>query len=422
MNSKDQTSPAIEQALVWIDATRPAAGRRLWGMNLVERQVRELALKGVRRVQIWVGAQSRQAVEHLRPDFARIYAVDLVFTEVPNGGMGGALGQVQGPLLLLAGDVLYDERVLAHLLQQGPGNLVVGEGGSAALFAAAESLPQTAKLWDGTRDGSWPLEELTKAADGLGLQVQHPADFEHYVPSLRLTMVPFMVSVDEVEDLWPLDYLMYRRTFKGVIDAVARYGYYHLVRWITRQLSATTLPPNLFTLLSVVCIWGAVPCFVLGHLGWGVLVAWCGVLLDSVDGKLARLTLQLSDAMGAFEHIAAMPGLGLWYAALGWHFSAGALFTTHPMALATWALLGVFLLDKIATGSFKKLYGRELFDYAPVDAAFHLIAGRRNTSLLLLTLGLVFDRAAESFALIGLWTAFTLLFHLGRFAWVAVRR
>ena len=165
-----------------------------------------------------------------------------------------------------------------------------------------------------------------------------------------------------------------------------------------------------------------VPCFVLGHLGWGVLVAWCGVLLDSVDGKLARLTLQLSDAMGAFEHIAAMPGLGLWYAALGWHFSAGALFTTHPMALATWALLGVFLLDKIATGSFKKLYGRELFDYAPVDAAFHLIAGRRNTSLLLLTLGLVFDRAAESFALIGLWTALTLLFHLGRFAWVAVRR
>jgi len=422
MNHKDKISETTTQLLVWIDATRPASGRHLWGMNLVERQVRELALKGVQRVQIWVGPHKREAVERLRTDFARIYATDLVFTAVPTGGMGAALAQVQGPLLLLAGDVVYDERILAQLIAQGPGNLVVGEEGGAALFAAAEKIPQMAQLWDEVQDGAWPLETLVKKADELELQVQHPADFEHYVPSLRLTMVPYMVPVGEAEDLRPLDYLMYRRTFKGVIDAVARYGYYHLVRWITRQLSTTTLPPNLFTLLSVFCIWGAVPCFALGYLWWGVLIAWCGVLLDSVDGKLARLTLHLSEAMGAFEHIAAMPGLGLWYAALGWHFSGGALATAHPMALITWALLGVFLLDKIATGSFKKFFGRELFDYASVDATFHLIAGRRNVSLLLLTLGLAFGWSAESFVLLGLWTACTLLFHLGRFAWVAVRR
>lgn len=35
------------------------------------------------------------------------------------------------------------------------------------------------------------------------------------------------------------------RTFKGVIDAVARYGYYHLVRFLTRALSRTTVSRNL---------------------------------------------------------------------------------------------------------------------------------------------------------------------------------
>jgi len=182
MNHKDKISETTTQLLVWIDATRPASGRHLWGMNLVERQVRELALKGVQRVQIWVGPHKREAVERLRTDFARIYATDLVFTAVPTGGMGAALAQVQGPLLLLAGDVVYDERILAQLIAQGPGNLVVGEEGGAALFAAAEKIPQMAQLWDEVQDGAWPLETLVKKADELELQVQHPADFEHYVP------------------------------------------------------------------------------------------------------------------------------------------------------------------------------------------------------------------------------------------------
>ena len=412
----------MKHAPVWIDATRPAAGRRLWGMTLVERQVRELALRGVDRVQVWASSQSREKVEQLRSDFARLYAVEVVFTEVPLEGLGALLGRVAEPVLLLAGDAVYDERILSRLLELGPGNIAAEERGAGALFLDAAAARQVGKLWDESRVGSQPLTALAQRADELGLVLHRPDDFEHYVPSLRLTMVPFAIGVGETDDLRPLDHLMYRRTFKGVIDAVARYGYYHLVRWLTRQLSTTTLRPNFFTLLSMLCIWSAVPCFALGHLGWGALVAWCGVLLDSVDGKLARLTLQLSDAMGALEHLAAMPGLGLWYLALGWHFSSGELWSTQNMAAMTWVLLGAFLLDKIATGSFKSLYNRELFDYAPVDAVFHLIAGRRNMSLLLLTLGLAGGLAPESFVLIGLWTVFTLCFHLSRFAWIAVRR
>ena len=152
---------------------------------------------------------------------------------------------------------------------------------------------------------------------------------------------------------------MYKRTFKGAIDGVARYGYYHLVRRITRRLAKFA---STRTVLSVLCVWGASPLIALGHVGAGIATAWCGVILDSVDGKLARLRLHLSDAMGDFEHVAAMPGLGLWVwyrLKLAWR----AIVCRRGTALGTRSL-GAFL-DKICSGLFAKWWGESCLTTAP---------------------------------------------------------
>ena len=260
---------------------------------------------------------------------------------------------------------------------------------------------------------------LTAQSRELGLAVTELAGLDQYVASLRLTMSPYLARLTDRSQLPTVDRLMYRRMFKGVIDAVALYGYYHLVRWITRHLSRTSLTPNLFTVLSMVGIWAAIPCFATGHHGWGILLAWVGVILDSVDGKLARLRLHLSDAMGDFEHLIAMPGLGLWYLSLGWYFSGGGLFTNTPIALATWALIAIFLIDRGLSGVFRALYKQKLFDYRPIDAAFHLIACRRNISLLMYSVGLCLGLAQEAFYAIAVWMAIGMAFHSFRFAWIA---
>ena len=124
--------------------------------------------------------------------------------------------------------------------------------------------------------------------------------------------------------------------------------------------------------------------------------------------------------MGAFEHIAAMPGLALWFLAASWHLSDGQLFVWSPLALATWLLLAAFLLDKVTSGLFKKAVGRELFDYRRVDALFHLVAARRNIALLLLSAGALAGYLEHSFYALVLWMAATLAFHLLRFFWVLV--
>ena len=153
-----------------------------------------------------------------------------------------------------------------------------------------------------------------------------------------------------------------------------------------------------------------------------VVAAWSGVILDSVDGKLARLTLHLSDAMGALEHVTAAVGLVLWFAALGWHFTGGGLLQGGTLAMATWALIAAHVVDKMVSGLFRKQFGRELFDYRPVDAVFHLVAARRNTHLLLLSLGVLAVRAELAFVGMAAWMVITLVFHLVRWSWAVVAR
>jgi phosphatidylglycerophosphate synthase len=417
-----QTCPA---PAAWIDATDPACGRRLWGMNLVERQVRQLCLRGVSRFRIQVSASSSARVRAFRPDLHRLYAFQFEF-DAPVGSAGDQAaaaapvrpagapdpGAAAGPgLLVVQGAAVYDDRVFEHLLAQDRSVAVCGVDGAAA-----------ARLWPAQLLAVVHGGRLTVEAAALrsaGVPCLAPGALDPYVAALRLRMPAIMARVPATGSLRELDHLMYRRTFKGAIDAVALYAYYHLVRWITRHLSVTSLPPNLFTVLSILSIWAAVPLFAFGWFRTAVAVAWVGVILDSVDGKLARLRLHLSSAMGAVEHITAMPALGLWYVTVGYRLTGGQLWSPQPLALVSWCLVGTFLLDKCVTGVFKAACGRELFDYAPVDTVFHLVAARRNTALVLLTLGAAAGRMGPALVAVALWTGVALIFHAVRALWIA---
>ena len=395
---------------VWIDATEVSAGRQLWGMTLVERQVREMALRGCAYFRLFTTPQTTELVAAVRPDFHQLYQVEIEVVEVVAGcEIFSRFDRAYGGLIFLSGDAVYDGRVLDHIVQEGSGH-AVRQGARGALFLSRSEAGQLA-----VQAANW-AEALTWATDHLA--TCSTSDLNPYVASLRLHMPAYIYHLRAEENVRIVDHLMYKRTFKGAIDGVARYGYYHLVRWITRRLSSGTTAPNLYTVLSVLCVWGASPLIVWGYAGVGLALAWCGVILDSVDGKLARLRLHLSDAMGDFEHLAAMPGLGLWFLATGWHLSGGYLLAGQPVVYATWVLVTLFLADKICSGLFKKFVGRELFDYRPVDALFHIVAARRNIALLLLTVGALCGQLEVSFYALVAWMGTTFGFHLLRFVWI----
>ena len=333
-------------------------------------------------------------------------------------GFGASLAAVESPLLLLEGDGVYDDRVLDHLFAAGPGNSVVGGGLCAAWVDSGLAAELARGLPAG---GGVPGTALWKAVSEQ-TRVTDAAELDSYVPELRLTMAPVMVRLERPAQLREVERLMYRRTFKGVIDIVASRGYYHPVRWITRLLAPTRVSPNSVTVLSIAAIWLAVPCFALGIPGAGTALAWAGVIADSVDGKLARLTLNLSDRMGAVEHVSAVPALGLWLAAFGGWVSDWKLLTYSVPAVATWVLLACFALDKGVSGGFRRLTGREIFDYGRGDALFHPFAARRNILLLMMTAGVAADAAPSALTAMSAWMAATFLFHALRAIQVAVAR
>ena len=401
--------------IVCIDARRKASGYQLWGMNIVERQIREMALLGVERFHIWVSQFSAHEVSRWRRDLHHLYRLDLIVVDVETlSALARELGHIEDDVVLLEGDVVYDDRVLVHLLECGPGCRVIGRNAEAAAYLTAGQVKQIVRDIDEVNDDSSATTGVPLILPGKELETIASRDIGHYVPALRLTMEPMMVRVLSPADLAPLGRLMYRRTFKGVIDAVARYGYYHLVRCITYPLSFTSIAPNLLTSMSILGTWGAIPCIATGHLAAGISSAWAGVLLDSIDGKLARLRLQLSDRMGAIEHIVAAPGLALWYAAFGWYLGSVGSAASGGELLWTVTGIAVFALDKVVSGSFKRLFGKEIFDFSPVDASFHLIAARRNITLLIFTLGALVGYPGLGFQMAVIWMVFTFGYHLVR--------
>ena len=408
--------------MVCIDARREASAYQLWGMNIVERQIREMALLGVERFRIWVSQFSASKVSRWRRDLHHLYRLDLIVVDVETqSALVRELGQIEDDVVLLEGDVVYDDRVLVHLVQSGPGCRVIGRNAEAAAYLTAGHIEEIVRYIDEVNDETSAANEEPLTLPEKDLETIASRDIGHYVPALRLTMEPLMKRILSPADLAPLGRQMYRRTFKGVIDAVARYGYYHLVRFITYPLSFTSIPPNLLTSMSILGIWAAIPCIATGHLAAGISSAWAGVLLDSIDGKLARLRLQLSDRMGAIEHIVAAPGLALWYAAFGWYLSEVESAVSGEL-LWTLTGIGVFVLDKVVSGGFKRWFGKEIFDFSTVDVRFHLIAARRNITLVIFTLGVIVGNPGVAFQMAVIWMVITFGYHLVRLIQVATSK
>jgi len=98
-------------------------------------------------------------------------------------------------------------------------------------------------------------------------------------------------------------------------------------------------------------------------------------VLDSVDGKLARLTLRESEVGNWMDHGSDTVYFGIWLAVVGHVAGPG---------VAGWVLPGAWVFDKLIVGAFELAKKRELNDWAPIDAAFRLVVIRRNVFLLVL--------------------------------------
>jgi len=208
---------------------------------------------------------------------------------------------------------------------------------------------------------------------------------------------------------------LFRAAYKDITDLVTKWVWPAPALAATRALARRGVSPNTVTAASWVCAVLATVGFATGHFAWGALAAWALAFLDTVDGKLARVTVRASRAGHVLDHGLDLLHPPFWYAA--W---AAGLGPGHEVAAGV--AVGGYLAGRLLEGAFLAAFGFETHSWRTADALFRTITARRNPNLILLCVGLLARRPDLGLVLVALWTVLSLAFHALRLAQALVRR
>ena len=404
---------------IYIDARPPYAFEKIFGMTLLERILRQLFELGITRGVTVILEPNMPLDGFIRKDFWPRYQIqyDEIYMEAPLLRLVDGENGTDQSLMLLEGDGIYDERVLRRLLLS-TNSLYIHAGEDKDVPIAVIVQADDRKHLN---SAICHIGEFLKKQVGNGwLETLSIYDMDQYIPELRQTAVPSLIKLQDRSSIRAIENEMYEKTFKGVIDFIAAYVYRIPVRGLVRLLAPTRITPNLVTAISVICSLAAIPLFAMGWLGTGLVVAFVFVIADSLDGKLARMTVRFSKVADKVDHFTSPAFETCYYLAWGWYFSGGD-FSTLPGKAAV-LLCCFFVLDRIVTSVFGCKYGRSLLDYNKCDARFHLIAARRNINLFIMVIGIIFQKPLAVLYAITLWMFITMLWHIYRFSVHSIRK
>ena len=355
---------------------------RLWGLTPAERLGRQLRSEGI---DLWRG------------ELATLPA--------------------NATLLMLRGDCVYDGRVIRGLVKVSHAVLKVDADGRSLPVAAhvtAEQAPFAGELLSGGRPRLPPSEittvTLKQVAQGFEaglLKLDRP-----YV--LRVTAA----NRDALEEL------MFSGAYKGVTDLVTKWLWPVPARWVTRGCVRTGITPNQVTAASLVLAIVAGVLFARGDFAWGLVAGWIMTFLDTVDGKLARVTVTSTRLGNIFDH-----GIDLVHPPL-WYIAWGIGLALDPPVLAGIALpvvYGAILVGyvggRLCEGVFQRwIASFPMFTWRPFDSYFRLIVARRNPNLIMLTASLVAGRPDLGLMAVAAWTVLSTAILLARLLQAAQSR
>lgn len=398
-----------------IDATAEAAFRRLWGMTLLERNLRLVERLGGRRIHVVVRAQDRQRAGRRRFSGDATPHVEAV-TGDPIGAVDGLVRRAQGPVILLQGQGVYDRRVLAALWQQQPPALGT-EGG--------QPLEALMALVDGGQDldvagvADWAAWTRRRLGDE-GVRRLDLADVESRVSLLRKTVAPRVFDGGAAEGPPRADAYLKQLAGKGVNDLIGEFVHPPIEFLLTRLVAQTPLTPNAVSYLIVLLSMVGLYLFATGRLWEGIAVNLVRGVVDGVDGKLARLTLRETKNGNVLDHGTDTAYLPLLFLAFGWSLSAGQ-WLSGP-AVATGLLQVCYWLNRVFASWFRTFLGADESEFRAVDRFVRRFEPKRNIFILILIVAMACGSPRAGLYAIAVLTAAFMLYRMARLDFEGRRR
>lgn len=303
-------------------------------------------------------------------------------------------------IILLRGDVVYENSFLEAILGS-PDRLFVNEQGRpVAAHIPAYAIDKTV-YW------------LVEKGGGPDLPLLRPEQVgDTYRAALRKKMSPYAYILTN-ENKKELERKLFDQSYTGVTDLITKYVWPQPVYRVTRICAKLRITPNMIASAGFVLLLATCYFFWHGLFAAGLATGWLMTFLDTIESKLARITLAASEWGRSFRRGIDLVHPPLWYIAWGAGLYQAGLVATPPL------LLLVQLLLFYVGGHFCEVYFLQRFNF-PVhvwrrlDSLFRLVSARRNTSLILLTCGWLADQSYFGLLLVVLWHGLTFFIHLAQ--------
>ncbi|MGB5251544.1 MAG: CDP-alcohol phosphatidyltransferase family protein [Sedimenticolaceae bacterium] len=299
-------------------------------------------------------------------------------------------------VLLLRGEYVMEVRILRRLLGH-PGTLLrcASDQRLAAAFVSAAHAVAADALLRG---------DLATVPEGL--TVVDPVGLESFDMELSRSAQPLLAPVSPSERQ-RLEDLLYGSAYKGITDLVTKWFWPRPAKRAVRWLADRRATPNMVTSVGMLLMLLAGLLFYQGHYALGLAVGWVMTFLDTVDGKLARVTAQSSRLGHFFDHGIDLLHPPFWYILWGMSLTEFDTMLGLDQTEYYWMIVIGYVGGRLCEGLFGLLGSCSIFGWRPFDAYFRLFTARRNTCMLLLTSAVAVGRPDWGLVAVALWTAFT---------------
>lgn len=306
----------------------------------------------------------------------------------------------QQTVLLLRGDYLYDSRLLAAMVTAPEPFMLTGSVlGYPLAIKIEENAVEIAEAFAKAQTDKLP-----------GLKIKSLADFGNaHDLQLRkydsLTLLPI-----REQNRTLLEKELFSGSYKGVTDFVTKWCWPLPARWATHWCVKKGLQPNHVTILSVILAVLAGVAFYFGFFGIGLLMGWVMTFLDTVDGKLARVTVTSSKFGDILDHGLDLIHPPFWY--LAWAIGLSTMeLLPASVSMFTWLIFLGYIGGRLCEGVFELWLTRfPVFLWQEMDSFNRLITARRNPNMVFLTLSFFAGRPDIGLSLVVIWHLVSTLF------------
>lgn len=393
---------------VWIDTGRVAHAELLFGLPPLERLRRStkslsendsVVLSGPKVAGlVWAGAQ---VIEDEAPVGTRLRL---------------ALGAASGFLVVLDGANVIDPRLIQFLARSS--GACVAARGEGEQRAVALCLDASVVTW--IPPEATDLRAVATALLAAGcMTALDESTFPSFIGKLRRSLPYWLYAVENAAARRSLERKLFLDNYKGSTDLLTRWVFPPLVWPLTRLCSRLHIHPNTVTVLSIVFAFAAVPLWWQGQWLAGFICAYAMSVLDSVDGKLARLTLTDSRIGNVLDHGLDIVHPPFWYFA--WAWGLGARTPDDSLYLFGVALVLLYVGDRVVLGVARKRLSFTLHAATRMDERVRSIIARRNILMTVMAAALLAGAGETGLIMVTVWQGLTLAWHAARTAWLGFR-